>query len=49
MPARPATAPTSVIERYLPLAAAADIGAEHARAFRRTWGMVDFAPGCPTQ
>lgn len=56
---RPVTASTTVIERYLRLAVAAadnferrlaaDIGADRARAFRRTWGMVDFAPGCPAQ
>lgn len=58
-PVRPVTATTSVIERYLRTAVAAadnferslaaSVGAERARAFRRTWGMIDFAPGCPTQ
>jgi len=52
-----AAATGSVVERYLRLVSNAshlferrladEIGADRARAFRRTWGMVDFRPGCP--
>jgi len=48
---------TSTIERYLRFALrasddferklAAEIGPARARAFRRTWGLVDFGPECP--
>jgi len=48
---------SSVIERYLRFAMASadafetqlagEIGSDRARAFRRTWGMVNLAPRCP--
>lgn len=48
---------SSVIERYVRFAIqsadafeaqlAAQIGRDRARAFRRTWAMVNLAPGCP--
>ncbi|HEU0033281.1 MAG TPA: FecR family protein [Kofleriaceae bacterium] len=54
-----ATDKGSVIERYLRFAIesgdaferelAAEIGAERARVFRRTWGMVHMEPGCPAK
>ena len=57
LPAPRADATPTVIERYLRFAIrsadaferqlAAEVGASRARAFRRTWGMVDFAPACP--
>jgi hypothetical protein len=47
----------TVMERYFRLAIVAGdsfhlvladaIGADRARAFRRTWGMVNLGPGCP--
>ena len=50
---------TSVIERYVRFAIASsdafeallasEIGSDRARAFRRTWGMVNLAPGCPKE
>lgn len=48
---------SSVIERYVRFAIASsdafetqlasEIGSDRARAFRRTWGMLTLAPGCP--
>ncbi len=54
-----ADAKSSVVERYVRFSIASanafesqlagEIGNDRARAFRRTWGMVNLAPGCPDQ